>query len=102
MTNLQMNDTWLENVFFAEFKGDSVSFLDNYKSLLSKERQREKKIVSLLKQYKNAELSVGKIAEKLNLDREDIWVLMEKHNIDLVDYSWDEESKNVDKFLSNH
>lgn len=102
MTNLQMNDTWLENVFFAEFKGDSVSFLDNYKSLLSEKRKREKRTMSLLQRYKNAELSVGKIAEKLNLDREDIWALMKKYNVDLVDCSWNDESKNVDKFLSNY
>jgi len=43
MTNIQMNDAWLENIFFAEFKGDSVSFLENYKTLLSEKKEREKK-----------------------------------------------------------
>ncbi len=101
MTNIQMNDTWLENIFFAEFKGDSVSFLDNYKSLLSEKRRRERKIVSLLQQYKNAEISIGKIADKLYIDRDEVLSLMEKHNIYLVDYDWNKEKKTLEKYLVN-
>ena len=50
--------------------------------------------------YKNSEISIGKIAENLNISREEVLELLSKHNIDFVDYSWEKEQKNVNAFLS--
>jgi len=54
-----------------------------------------------LQQYKNAKISVGKIADKLYIDRDEVLSLMEKYDIYLVDYDWNEEKKVVEKYLVN-
>jgi predicted HTH domain antitoxin len=55
--------------------------------------------VELLKQYENSEISVGKIAENLNIEREDVLQLLEKYNIYLVDYDFEEDEKTIKKYL---
>jgi hypothetical protein len=42
---------------------------------------------------------VGKIAENLNIEREDVLRLMERHNIYLVDYDFEEDEKTIEKYL---
>jgi len=42
---------------------------------------------------------VGKIAENLNIDRDDVLKLMEKHNIYLVDYNFAEDEQTIAKYL---
>jgi len=100
MTTIQINDPWFESLYRTEFEANSSKFLETVKQLLTEKKQREKKIVSLLQQYKDAKISIGKIAENLAIDREEVLSLLSKHNIDFVDYSWDEEQKNVDSFLA--
>jgi len=102
MTNVEINDPWFESVYKSEFNANPTKFSETFKTLLSEKHRREKKIVSLLKRYSEAKISVGKIAEKLNIDREEVWALMKKYNVDLVDYSWQDEAKNIDNFLSNY
>lgn len=102
MTNVEINDPWFESVYKSEFNANPAKFLETFKILLSEKYRREKKTVNLLKKYSEAKISVGKIAENLNIDREEVWALMKKYNIDLVDYSWKDEVKNVDNFLSNY
>ena len=102
MTNVEINDPWFESVYRSEFNANPVKFLETFKILLLEKHRREKKTVSLLKKYAKAEMSVGKIAENLGIDREEVWALMKKYNVDLVDYSWKDEAKNVDNFLSNY
>ena len=97
---IQINDPWFESLFRTEFGANSTKFLETIKSLLIEKNQREKRIVALLNQYKNAEISIGKIAENLNISREEVLELLSKHNIDFVDYSWEKEQKNVNAFLS--
>jgi len=100
MTTIQINDPWFESLYRNEFGANSNKFLETIKTLLRERNEREKKIVSLLHQYKNSEISIGKIAENLNVDRENILSLLTKHNINFVDYSWEEEQKNVADFLA--
>ncbi len=54
----------------------------------------------MLEQYKDAKISIGKIAENLNIDREKVLSLLAQHNIDFVDYSLVDEKRNVDDFLA--
>jgi predicted HTH domain antitoxin len=75
--------------------------LEKFKKLFIQEEQREEKTIALLKQYQEAKISVGKIAENLNIDREEVLELMREHNIDLVDYNWANEEKNIEKYLTN-
>jgi predicted HTH domain antitoxin len=42
---------------------------------------------------------VGKIAENLNIEREDVLQLLEKYNIYLVDYDFEEDEKTIKKYL---
>ena len=97
---IQINDPWFESLFRTEFGANSTKFLETIKSLLIEKNQRDKRVVALLNQYKNAEISIGKIAENLNISREEVLELLSKHNIDFVDYSWEKEQKNVNAFLS--
>ena len=41
-----------------------------------------KRVVALLYQYEDANISIGKIAENLHIDREEVLALLSKHNID--------------------
>ncbi len=48
-------------------------------------------IVSLLHQYQEAKISIGQIAQKLHIDREQVLALLAQHKIDFVDYDMAEE-----------
>ena len=100
MTTIQINDPWFENLYNKEFGANPSKFIETIKTLLVEKYQKDKKILSLLYQYKNAKLSIGKIAENLNIDREKVLSLLAQHNIDFVDYSLAEEKRNVDNFLA--
>jgi len=97
---IQINDPWFESLYRTEFNANSKKFIETIKSLLIEKNQREKRIIALLKQYKNSQISIGKIAENLNISREDVLKLLSEHHIDFVDYSWKEEQKNINDFLS--
>ena len=94
-----MTDPWIEALYKIEFNANPTAFLEKIKKLFTEDKKREKRVVELLKQYEDAEISVGKIAEKLNIDREDVLRLMEKHNIYLVDYDFAEDEKTIEKYL---
>lgn len=102
MTQVKINDPWFENIFKTEFNSSEVQFLSKFKALLTKERQREKQIISLLEKYKNADMSLGKISEKLNIDRNELFELMEKYNTYLADGDYDlsQDEKTINKYLA--
>ena len=102
MNAIPMTDPWVDNIYRVEFNADPTKFFEKVRRLLTEDKKKEKRVVALLKQYENAEISVGKIAEKLDLNREDVLDLFEKHDIDLVDYNWADEEKNIDIFLSKN
>ena len=97
-----MTDPWVDNIYRVEFNADPTKFFKKTRRLLTEDKKKKKRVASLLKQYENAEISVGRIAEKLDLSREEVLDLFEKHNIDLVDYNWADEEKNIDFFLSKN
>ena len=101
MNAIPMTDPWVNNVYKVEFNADPTKFFEKIKKLLSEDKKREKRIVELLKQYENAEVSVGKIAEKLAITRDDVLALMEEHNIYLIDEDYDfaEDEKTIEKYL---
>ena len=99
MTTLPMSDPWIEALYKVEFNANPTKFLKKIKKLFTEDKKREKRIVELLKQYENSEISVGKIAENLNIDRDDVLKLMEKHNIYLVDYDFAEDEQTIAKYL---
>ena len=94
-----MTDPWIEALYKIEFNANPTAFLEKIKKLFTEDKKREKRVVELLKQYEDSEISVGKIAEKLNIEREDVLRLMEKHNIYLVDYDFAEDEKTIEKYL---
>jgi DNA-directed RNA polymerase specialized sigma subunit len=94
-----MNDPWIEALYKVEFNANPTEFLEKIKKLFTEDKKREKRVVELLKQYENSEISVGKIAENLNIDRDDVLHLMEKHNIYLVDYDFSEDEQTIEKYL---
>jgi len=100
MTTLPMTDPWIEALYRIEFNANPSAFLEKIKKLFTEEKKREKRIINLLRQYENAEISVGKIAENLNIDRDDVLKLMKKHNIYLVDYDFAEDEKTIEKYLN--
>lgn len=101
MTNVEIDDPWFESVYKSEFNANPTKFLETFKTLLSEKHRREKKTVRLLKRYSEAKISVGKIAENLNIDRDEVLELMRKHNIYLVDYDFSEEEKTLSKYIAS-
>lgn len=101
MTQIKINDPWLENIFKTEFNENSIEFLSKFKKLLTKERQREKQIVSLLERYKNANLSLNSISEKLNISKDELFLLMDKYGIFLIDDDYDlsQDEKTIKKLI---
>lgn len=99
MTTIQISDPWFENLYNREFEANPAKFIETIKTLLVEKYQKEKRVVSLLQQYKNSQISIGKIAENLNIEREKVLSLLAQNNIDFVDYSLEDEKKNVDDFL---
>ena len=104
MTNLQIQDPWFEGIFKAEFHGNPEEFLQKFKTLLLQERDREKRIKGLLKKYEEGEISVARIAEKLDMEREDVWKLMEEHHVYLIDKDYDlnADTQTAEKYLINN
>lgn len=99
MTTLHMTDPWIEALYKVEFNANPHKFLEKIKKLLTEEKKREKRVVDLLKQYENSEISVGKIAENLNIERKDVFRLMKEHDIYLIDYDFAEDEKTIEKYL---
>ena len=99
MTTIQISDPWFENLYNREFEANPTKFIETIKTLLVEKYQKEKRVVSLLQQYKNSQISIGKIAENLNIEREKVLSPLAQHKIDFVDYNLADEKKNVDDFL---
>lgn len=96
---IQINDPWFESLYTKEFGANATKFVEEIKALLVERYKKEKRVVALLHQYRDANISIGKIAENLHIDREEVLALLKKHNIDFVDYSLEDEKRNVDDFL---
>ena len=96
---IQIDDPWFESLYTKEFGSNASKFVEEIKSLLVERYQKEKRVLALLHQYQDANISIGKIAENLHVDREEVLALLGKHDIDFVDYNLEDEKKNVDDFL---
>ena len=96
---IQINDPWLESLYIKEFGSNTTKFVEEIKALLVERYQKEKRVIALLHQYADANISIGKIAENLQIDREKVLALLKKNNIDFVDYNLEEEKRNIDDFL---
>ncbi len=103
MTQVKINDLWFENIYITEFNANPMEFVSKFKTFLIQERQKEQKIISLLQRYKNIELSLGNIAQKLNIDKEELLSLMKKYDFYLVDEECDlsQDEKTINKYLAN-
>lgn len=101
MTQIKINDPWLENIFKTEFNENSMEFLSKFKKLLTKERQREQQIISLLEKYKNANLSLTSISQKLNISKDELLLLMDKYDFFLIDDDYDllQDEKTIKKLI---
>lgn len=82
-------------------KFDIMEFLSKFKKLLTKERQREQQIISLLEKYKNANLSLTSISQKLNISKDELLLLMDKYDFFLIDDDYDllQDEKTIKKLI---
>ncbi|MBN2825125.1 MAG: UPF0175 family protein [Campylobacterales bacterium] len=103
MTNVEIKDPWFEGIYATKFNNNPVKFLETFKELLLERHQREKRTITLLKEYEKGRVSIAAIAQKLGVDREDVLKLMEKHNIYLVgsDYDLAADDQTISKYLMN-
>lgn len=78
-----------------------MEFLSKFKKLLTKERQREQQIISLLEKYKNANLSLTSISQKLNISKDELLLLMDKYDFFLIDDDYDllQDEKTIKKLI---
>ena len=72
MTTIQISDPWFEALYKREFEDNPTKFIETIKTLLMEKYQKEKRVVFLLNQYKDAQISIGKIAENLNIGMEEV------------------------------
>jgi len=96
---IHIDDPWFESLYTKEFGANTTKFVEEIKSLLVERYKKEQRVVALLHQYRDTHISIGRIAENLHIDREEVLALLRKHNIDFVDYSLEDEKRNVDDFL---
>ena len=96
---IQINDPWFENLYTKEFGANTNRFIAEIKMLLVEKHQREAHLVSLLQQYKDSQISIGKIAQNLHIDREKVLALLTQHGIDFVDYDMGEEKQYINDFM---
>jgi len=96
---IQIDDPWFESLYTKEFGSNTTKFVEEIKSLLVQRYQKEKRVEALVHQYKDSNISIGKIAENLHITREEVLALLKKNNIDFVDYNFEDEKKNVNDFL---
>lgn len=101
MTNVEIQDPWFEGIYKTEFNNNPSKFLETFKELLLERHQREKRTITLLKEYGEGRVSIGTIAQKLGVDREEVLALMDKHNIYLVDsdYELSVDDQTISKYL---
>ena len=84
MQTIQIQDSFMVTLLETKFYNDKSKFIEAIKELFQIKSKLETQEYNLLKAYDRGELSLGQVANILNLSKSDTMELLKKYNIPFV------------------
>lgn len=84
MQTIQIQDSFIVTLLETKFYNDKAKLIEAIKELFQTKSKLETQEYNLLKAYDRGELSLGQIANILNLSKAEIMELLKKYDIPFV------------------
>ncbi len=84
MQTIQIQDSFITTLLETKFYNDKSKFIEAIKELFQTKSKLERQEYNLLKAYDRGELSLGQVANILNLSKADTMELLKKYDIPFV------------------
>ncbi len=84
MQTIQIQDSFITTLLETKFYNDKSKFIEAIKELFQTKSKLEIQEYNLLKAYDRGELSLGQVANILNLSKADTMELLKKYDIPFV------------------
>ena len=84
MQTIQIQDSFMVTLLETKFYNDKNKFIEAIKELFQTKSKLEAQEYNLLKAYDRGELSLGQVANILNLSKRDTMELLNKYDIPFV------------------
>ncbi len=84
MQTIQIQDSFITTLLETKFYNDKNKFIEAIKELFQSNSKLETQEYNLLKAYDRGELSLGQVANILNLSKTDTMELLNKYDIPFV------------------
>ncbi len=84
MQTIQIQDSFITTLLETKFYNDKNKFIEAIKELFQSTSRLETQEYNLLKAYDRGELSLGQVANILNLSKTDTMALLKKYDIPFV------------------
>ena len=84
MQTIQIQDSFITTLLETKFYNDKSKFIEAIKELFQSKSKLETQEYNLLKAYDRGELSLGQVANILNLSKADTVELLKKYDIPFV------------------
>ncbi len=82
---LQIQDAFITTLFETQFHNDKDKFVEAIKEFFTQKSKTETYEYNLLKAYSSGELSIGQIANILNISKLEVMNLLQKYDIPFVE-----------------
>ncbi len=84
MQTIQIQDSFITNLLETKFYNDKSKFIEAIKELFQTKSKLETQEYNLLKAYDRGELSLGQVANILNISKSETMELLKKYDIPFV------------------
>ena len=84
MQTIQIQDSFMVTLLETKFYNDKNKFIEAIKELFQTKSKLETQEYNLLKAYDRGELSLGQVANILNLSKSDTMELLKKYDIPFI------------------
>ncbi len=84
MQTIQIQDSFITTLLETKFYNDKNKFIEAIKELFQTKSKLETEEYNLLKAYDRGELSLGQVANILNISKSDAMELLNKYDIPFV------------------
>lgn len=84
MQIIQIQDSFITTLLETKFYNDKAKFIEAIKELFQTKSKLEAQEYNLLKAYDRGELSLGQVANILNLSKNDTMELLKKYDIPFI------------------
>ena len=84
MQTIQIQDSFITTLLETKFYNDKSKFIEAIKELFQTKSKLETQEYNLLKAYDRGELSLGQVANILNISKSDAMELLNKYDIPFV------------------